>query len=220
VMNMMSILMRPLLAAGQVCLLLAALITTVNANTINLDFENGINLGLGHGPVPVQLYNIDGLQISFSDASYSPTGSLSNATIGSVFILPYVSTTSGAGPFRPITVDFNFTATNVSILVIPGLNHITNTLTAYGATNGLIAHDSYVGSEWGLLSVSGQNIRRIVLDGQLWIDNNNGFVSAFDNLSVTVSSTPLPAALPLFASGLGALGLLGWCRKRKAQAAA
>ena len=30
--------------------------------------------------------------------------------------------------------------------------------------------------------------------------------------------TPLPAALPLFATGLGALGLLGWRRKRKAQA--
>ena len=30
-----------------------------------------------------------------------------------------------------------------------------------------------------------------------------------------LSTTPLPAALPLFASGLGALGLLGWRRKRK-----
>ena len=30
--------------------------------------------------------------------------------------------------------------------------------------------------------------------------------------------TPLPAALPLFATGLGAMGLLGWRRKRKAQA--
>jgi hypothetical protein len=30
-----------------------------------------------------------------------------------------------------------------------------------------------------------------------------------------VSATPLPAALPLFATGLGALGLLGWRRKRK-----
>jgi hypothetical protein len=35
-----------------------------------------------------------------------------------------------------------------------------------------------------------------------------------------VGITPLPAALPLFATGLGALGLLGWRRKRKAQAAA
>jgi hypothetical protein len=32
--------------------------------------------------------------------------------------------------------------------------------------------------------------------------------------------TPLPAALPLFATGLGALGLLGWRRKRKAAALA
>ena len=29
------------------------------------------------------------------------------------------------------------------------------------------------------------------------------------------ANTPLPAALPLFATGLGALGLLGWRRKRK-----
>jgi hypothetical protein len=33
-------------------------------------------------------------------------------------------------------------------------------------------------------------------------------------------ATPLPAALPLFATGLGALGLLGWRRKRKATALA
>jgi len=38
--------------------------------------------------------------------------------------------------------------------------------------------------------------------------------------SITVQSdveatTPLPAALPLFATGLGALGLLGWRRKQK-----
>jgi hypothetical protein len=43
-------------------------------------------------------------------------------------------------------------------------------------------------------------------------------------LDVTVelpiaSSTPLPAALPLFAAGLGGLGLLGWRRKRQALAA-
>ena len=38
-----------------------------------------------------------------------------------------------------------------------------------------------------------------------------------DNVSVT--ATPLPAALPLFATGLGALGLLGWRRKRKNSAA-
>jgi len=34
------------------------------------------------------------------------------------------------------------------------------------------------------------------------------------------SSTPLPAALPHFAAGLGAFGLLGWRRKRKSEAVA
>lgn len=33
-------------------------------------------------------------------------------------------------------------------------------------------------------------------------------------------ATPIPAALPLFATGLGALGLLGWRRRRKAAAVA
>ena len=33
-----------------------------------------------------------------------------------------------------------------------------------------------------------------------------------------MTATPLPAALPLFATGIGGLGLLGWRRKRKAQA--
>jgi hypothetical protein len=36
----------------------------------------------------------------------------------------------------------------------------------------------------------------------------------------TVPAVPLPAALPLFATGLGALGLIGWRRKRKAAAVA
>jgi hypothetical protein len=38
----------------------------------------------------------------------------------------------------------------------------------------------------------------------------NGIPSDFGT-----SATPLPAAFPLFATGLGALGLLGWRRKRK-----
>lgn len=49
----------------------------------------------------------------------------------------------------------------------------------------------------------------------------SGPIVAFDapvvigSWEVSIHSTPLPAALPLFATGLGALGLLGWRRKRK-----
>jgi hypothetical protein len=52
----------------------------------------------------------------------------------------------------------------------------------------------------------------------------SGLSSGSTTLTVTVPdglslepATPLPAALPLFATGLGALGLLGWRRKRKAR---
>ena len=43
------------------------------------------------------------------------------------------------------------------------------------------------------------------------------FCAASDGVScATVGAVPLPAALPLFATGLAALGLLGWRRKKTA----
>ncbi len=55
-------------------------------------------------------------------------------------------------------------------------------------------------------------------DGFGWY-NNIGAIEVTIN-DGSLSSTPLPAALPLFATGLGALGLLGWRRKRKTPAVA
>lgn len=48
------------------------------------------------------------------------------------------------------------------------------------------------------------------------LDQNPSFQFA---TMATTSATPLPAALPLFAVGLGSLGLFGWRRKRKNAAA-
>ena len=50
-------------------------------------------------------------------------------------------------------------------------------------------------------------------------DNRNYADLSTEILSINNSASPLPAALPLFATGLGALGLLGWRRKRKNAAA-
>jgi hypothetical protein len=55
------------------------------------------------------------------------------------------------------------------------------------------------------------------------VSNNGALVgsSASADINLTqfsAAETPLPAALPLFATGLGALGMLGWRRKRKVAA--
>jgi hypothetical protein len=52
---------------------------------------------------------------------------------------------------------------------------------------------------------------------QLWFAEANGLPA---ELIATSTVVPLPGALPLFASGLVGMVLLGWRRKRKAQAAA
>jgi uncharacterized protein (TIGR03118 family) len=48
----------------------------------------------------------------------------------------------------------------------------------------------------------------------------DGINGEADGLFGAITPTPLPTALPLFATGLGAIGLLGWRRKRKAEALA
>jgi hypothetical protein len=47
--------------------------------------------------------------------------------------------------------------------------------------------------------------------------SSTGLAAQFDNIQATaaVATTPLPAALPLFASALGGFGLIGWRRKKQ-----
>lgn len=52
------------------------------------------------------------------------------------------------------------------------------------------------------------------------IGANSGVDPEYYVSGLVFSATPIPAALPLFATGVGALGLLGWRRKHKAKAAA
>src|SRR5262249_313018 len=42
-----------------------------------------------------------------------------------------------------------------------------------------------------------------------------GLVFNVDSLNISVASTPIPAALPLFVSALGGIGLMGWRRRKQ-----
>ncbi len=68
--------------------------------------------------------------------------------------------------------------------------------------------------ELGFLGAGGVN------PGVTWLSTPNGETGTVDayNPPTFVAATPIPAALPLFASGLGAMGLFGWRKKRKAAA--
>jgi hypothetical protein len=66
-----------------------------------------------------------------------------------------------------------------------------------------------------LTLLAGLNIIQLSFDEK--ISGGDGF--AFDYAAVSPIVTPLPNALPLFATGLAGLGLFGWRRKKKTIAA-
>ncbi len=59
----------------------------------------------------------------------------------------------------------------------------------------------------------------VYLTDSTFLDNFASFGADIFNNGGTITETPIPAALPLFATGLGGLGLFGWRRKRKNAAA-
>jgi hypothetical protein len=106
----------------------------------------------------------------------------------------------------------------------PGVTFLLTRATDFVLSNGtinIIIYDMEGFPVWQLCMDSGFGVCSSEQNGG---GANNFLVNLADgelvatNASPTfTSATPLPAALPLFASGLGAMGLFGWRRKRKAQ---
>jgi hypothetical protein len=110
-------------------------------------------------------------------------------------------------------------------LGVPDAKFTSSNGTTYTVTNGstgVIDFSSMVGWSnilWFTFAMPIQS------SGQSFICGNNPVnctIVAFDDVTVSAaaSAVPLPAALPLFATGLGVMGLLGWRKKRTTKAAA
>ena len=103
--------------------------------------------------------------------------------------------------------------------------------TVYGSSSentGLVTLIAYGSDEGTTHNLALYNYYYITYNGSLVDDGqgDNVLLTAFNGSNCPFGTecgppvvTPLPAALPLFVSGLGALGLFGWRRKRKNAAA-
>jgi hypothetical protein len=110
----------------------------------------------------------------------------------------------------------------------------TMTVTLFDASNSQLGQDaiSQVAFPQGAAAIpafftgSFDNTGHFVVDQisapfdltAVYVGASDEFGAAFDAVAadfVIAATIPLPATLPLFASGLGALGLLGWRRKCK-----
>jgi hypothetical protein len=86
--------------------------------------------------------------------------------------------------------------------------------TVIGQIDGDTASSTYTDLTYTVLGVGNDTI---AVEGY---SQDAGNFTGDISVMAAPSATPLPAALPLFASGLGAVGLLGWRRKKKAAAIA
>jgi hypothetical protein len=131
-------------------------------------------------------------------------GSITNTDIdliaGHTYTISYTSILQGFAPGSTPTEDYS---------VRLGSNLFTETVGPSVTANSISFVDATTQLGAALIFASITNL-----------DNVHGPVLSDISVTDTVSTTPLPAALPLFATGLGAMGLFGWRRKRKLRARA
>jgi hypothetical protein len=222
--NKMEATMR--LMSGFMCnvaLAIAVVASSVpaSANTVVINFDN---VDTSAGPV-------SGASAISYLAGYGITFSTSSPITPTIDPYPYwMNVVSGANEFGTFGIataysyEMSFaTPLNSLSFTRPGLGSATMsawTATAYSAANAVLGtvSEGLLGAfiSAATFTLNGPDIAYVIFTDNAY--NFAGTNFRLDNLTLD-STTPLPAALPLFASGLGVLGLLGWRRKRKASAA-
>ena len=140
-------------------------------------------------------------------------------------------TTTGSGGSNPALSSAQIS--DIGSLMVHGtalINTNTNVSAATQLAIWMVEYGNsftYSGVAAAVTTLAQQYVANVVAGGQwdcptctvtlLSLEGDQNLGYGFQPPGNVPGPTPLPAALPLFASSLGALGLLGWRRKRKAK---
>jgi len=182
-------------------------VNTVGGVEVGLRAHLSPNLGTA-GPVPVQLV---------------PTGSTYFVPLGDTFNFDYSVDPSVSGS----QVSLSGSIASLTITNLGNGNHFT-----FDPSNALLgdatsanAPGGYQNSErvsFGFLGLGYNPSLDDTFDVAIELSNISGIGTITDDITVQVGAgaTPLPGALPLFASGLGVIGLLMRRKRQKPDVAA
>jgi len=159
------------------------------------------------------------VSFDFSFTNQFPLGDVNGTVTGRIDGLANTGASAATGVFitsSPLQLGYPLSASD-NFLSQPSISIVSNSFTV---TSGVLTAMDFRAQFPIANAIPAENflLTLILNPGSEFIANRFGEFTDTKvvSLSATFSQVPLPAALPLFATGLGALGLLGWRRKRKA----
>jgi len=198
--------------------------SVINAQTINV-----LSPTVGYGEMGQLIVNGAGPNSGQTLPAWCLDVSVYLTTSGTYTLGPL--TTAGAGGSNPALTTGQIS--EIGSLMLNGLSSDTNSSAATQLAIWMLEY----GSEFSYSGVSSAvtalalTYESNVMPGGEWYcpnctvtllsslgDQSLGYALLPTEGGGTLPAVPLPATLPLFATGLGALGLLGWRRKQKATA--
>jgi len=174
------------------------------ANTLSFDFSFSNTLGVTPGTVTGQIYGLSDNATSAATSVVITSYPASLGSIGTPFDVLSYPLVSGV-PSAVISNSFT-----VSGGQITSVNFYVDGQCIPAAPCGYAPIVLYL--------VTGSSPTAYLFGASDPVTGTSN--GAVQSDSIDFTPTPIPAAFPLFATGLGALGLVGWRRKRKSVTAA